>query len=188
MVIKAIAMLNQHRRERTQDGGIVANLSDYRWARELLAPIFRSIVTGGLTDTIRKTCEAIAENEEVSEAELIKRLGLSKSTIAYRVKRAIKGGWLRNLETRRGYPFRLKRGISLPEDHSALPRPEDLVFEHPTYSNGYSNGPQPLRRVEQTKDPFECSDQNEGMGDDAIELYPDENESIGREPSDERRD
>ena len=48
MVIKTIAMLNQHHRERSQEGDIIADLSDYKWARELLAPIFRSIVTGGL--------------------------------------------------------------------------------------------------------------------------------------------
>ncbi len=61
MVIKTIAMLNQHHRERSQEGDIIADLSDYKWARELLAPIFRSIVTGGLTETIRKTCEVIAK-------------------------------------------------------------------------------------------------------------------------------
>jgi ribosomal protein L40E len=46
----------------------------------------------------------VEENKVVSEAQLIDRLKLAKSTVSYRVKSAISGGWLINLETRRGYP------------------------------------------------------------------------------------
>ena len=126
-VVKAIALLNQHHRGHDTRGAIIAELSDYRWARELLLSVFRSIVGGGITDVIRDTCAAVPEDgKEVSEAELVQKLGLAKSTINYRVRRALKGGWIRNLESRRGYPSRLVRGGPLPEDGSPLPSVEEL--------------------------------------------------------------
>jgi hypothetical protein len=156
-IIKAIALLNQHHRGRTEKGAIIADLSDYKWARSLILSTFKSIVGGGITDAIRQTIEAIPEGDaELSEADLARRLDLSKSTIHYRVRLALKGGWLTNLEKRRGYPFRLTRGGPLPEDESPLPTVEELQkFEHPADSNGHSNGPQTLAGVERTERPFE---------------------------------
>jgi hypothetical protein len=61
----------------------------------------------------------VEENKEVSEAQLIDRLKLAKSTVSYRVKSAISGGWLINLETRRGYPARLAlTSLQSPRDKS----------------------------------------------------------------------
>jgi hypothetical protein len=143
-VIQTIALLNQHHRKRNSAGAIIAELSDYEWARELLLSVFRSIVGGGITDAIRKTCDAVPEDgTEVSEAFLVQKLGLAKSSIHYRVQRALKGGWIQNLEKRRGYSFRLVRGAPLPEDASPLPPVKELQAEpeHPAHSNGYSNGP-----------------------------------------------
>jgi hypothetical protein len=91
-VIKTIALLNQQHRGRDRAGAIVADLVDYRWARELLLASFRSIVTGGITDAIRETCLAVPKGREVSEAYLVERLHLAKSTIHYRVGRALKSG------------------------------------------------------------------------------------------------
>jgi hypothetical protein len=53
-------------------------------------------------------CRPLNSNSETDiAAQLIDRLKLAKSTVSYRVKSAISGGWLINLETRRGYPARL---------------------------------------------------------------------------------
>jgi hypothetical protein len=41
--------------------------------------------------------------------------------VSYRVKRAIRCGWLKNLETRNGHPARLQLGDPLPDDTTALP-------------------------------------------------------------------
>jgi len=164
-VVKAVALLNQHHRQRDGDGRIVADPADYAWARKLLIGTFKSIVGGGITDAIRETCQAVPANGEVCEADLVRTLNLSKSTIHYRVSRALRGGWLRNLENRKGYPYRLVRGAPLPEDDSPLPTVEELkselaAVEHPVDSNGYSNGSQPLVGVGQTEWPFECSNEN----------------------------
>lgn len=130
--IESIALLHQCQRDRTEDGWIGATIEhDYTIARELLAPVFDTVAAEGLTPAIRETVEAIKEGEEISEVELRQRLPLSKSTIAYRVKRAIAGGWLVNKETRKGVAAKLARTGPLPEEVSALPSPKALreVFE-----------------------------------------------------------
>jgi hypothetical protein len=141
-IIRTIALLNQRHRTRNAEGAIIATLADYEWARKLLIPSFRSIVSGGITDVVRDTCLAVPAEKEVSEADLVNSLGLAKSTIHYRVGRALKGGWLVNLEQRRGYAYRLCRGVSLPDDPSPLPTVEKLreQFEQRGCSNAYSNG------------------------------------------------
>jgi hypothetical protein len=187
-IIKAIALLNQQHRGRDVDGAIVAELADYRWARELLFASFRSIVTGGITDAVRETCLAVPEEGELSEAELVKRLGLAKSTIHYRVRRALKGGWLMNLEHRRGYPCRLVRGAPLPEEQSPLPTVETLqeLFEHRGDSNVYSNGPQNTGREKESTAAFERSNGSNGtdfVDEEGIDIYPDdEGEPKERKP------
>lgn len=64
--------------------------------------------------TVRDTVEAIAEGEIISQSKLGKRLGLTKSTISWRVSQAINMGWLMNVETRSGVPAKLKRTGPLP--------------------------------------------------------------------------
>ena len=164
--VKAIALLNQHRRARDSAGCIVADLLDYRWARLLLLPSFNGVVSGGATDAVRQTVDAVPNGEEVSEAYLVRILNLSKSTVHYRVVRAIRGGWLCNLETRKGHPYRLIRGVPLPADMSPLPTVEELEselakFEHPAESNVSSNSPQTHGGVRQNGQPFECPNENE---------------------------
>ncbi len=124
--IQATALLYQCQRDRTTDGSIQATIEDYALSRNLLNPIFDMITTEGLTPVVRETIEVIEPNEELTAGDLARRLGLSPSTVSYRIKRAIVGGWLVNLETRRGHPKRLKHGSPLPENSSALPTPEEL--------------------------------------------------------------
>jgi hypothetical protein len=158
-IIRTIALLNQRHRARNAEGAIIATLADYAWARKLLISSFRSIVSGGITDVVRDTCLAVPEETEASEADLVKSLGLSKSTIHYRVVRALKGGWLVNLEQRRGYAYRLVRGAPLPDDVSPLPTVEKLreQFEQRGCSNGYSNGSETAAAVSRSEHVFESS-------------------------------
>jgi hypothetical protein len=181
-VIKTIALLNQHHRERDSTGAVLADWSDFRWARELLLSSFRSIVAGGITDAIRKTCEIVPDDGTgVSEADLMRQLGLAKGTIHYRVTRALKGGWLANLEHRRGYPYRLVRGAPLPEDESPLPTVEQLrdAFEQSVHSNVYSNSPQPTGAEEESPRPFKGSNDFEAAefdNDQGIDIYPEDDD------------
>ena len=160
--VKTIAVLNQERRSKTADGLVVAEISDYAEARRLLSRMFDTIATEGLTDVIRETVNAVPETGEVSLTALAITLQLSKSTVSWRVGRALSGGWLKNLETREGRPFRLQHGDAMPEPACALPKPEEVKeafdskpFEHS--KNGYSNTPKPTGRVGDSEGVFECS-------------------------------
>ena len=85
-----------------------------------------------LTPAIRQTVETIRPHESnVSEVELARRLKLSRSTVSYRVHRAIQGGWLINDEWKKGCSARLRRGAPLPDDTTALPDVEEVeeLFE-----------------------------------------------------------
>jgi primase/DNA polymerase family protein len=136
-IIMTIAVLNQQRRRKTSDGFVIAEIPDYAEARRLLSRMFDTIATEGLTDAIRQTVNAVPETGEVSLTALAKTLELSKSTVSWRVGRALSGGWLKNLETRPGRPFRLQHGDPMPEPACALPKPEEVEeafeskpFEH----------------------------------------------------------
>ena len=172
--IQAVALLHQRQRSKSREGWIVATIDDYAQARTLLAPIFDTILSEGVTPAIRQTVAAVAPTEEVTEAELAQRLNLSKSTVHYRVHRALAGGWLVNNEKRERHPAKLARGVPLPEESSALPSPETVKkeFECSNHQNGFEQGfepfehPKTAENPETSGDPFECSNQN-GEG-----IYP----------------
>ncbi len=119
--IQAIAFLYQFQRQRTPEGWVEATIEDYLIARELLAPVFDAVAAEAVTPVVRATVEAVKAGEEISETALAQRLKLSKSTISYRVGRALDGGWLLNRETRKGHAARLALGADLPDVVSALP-------------------------------------------------------------------
>jgi hypothetical protein len=60
---------------------------------------------------------------EVEHLRLISTLKLDQSTISRRVKTAINGGFLRNLEDRKRQPTRLVVGDPLPDEQDLLPEP-----------------------------------------------------------------
>ena len=124
--IKAVTMLYQRQRE-IDDGHIVATLDDYAVARDLLAPVFEAIVSEGCTLVVRQTVEAVSSEEVISGVKLAARLAVASSTLAYRVKRAVAGGWLVNEEQRKGRPARYRRGTPLPDSASALPSVETVT-------------------------------------------------------------
>ena len=128
--IEAVALLHQRQRP-VKDGHIVATLDDYAISRDLLAPIFDTVAAEGCTPAVRETVEAIGNGEEVSGTTLAQRLNLATSTISYRVRRAMRGGWLVNKESSRGRAARYARGGPLPEGASALPSVETVrnLFE-----------------------------------------------------------
>ena len=142
--IQAVALLYQVQRRAISEGCIEATLQDYALARDLLSPIFNAIEAGGITPAIRETVEALLPGEDLSEGELADRLNLAKSTVSYRVRRAIKGGWIKNSETRKGHPARLSRGDPLPDECTALPTTEELERRVSQCSDGIRQEAYPL--------------------------------------------
>ena len=142
--IKAVAFLHQRQRK-TDQGHIVATLEDYEVARDLLAPIFDVIVADGCTPAVRETVDAVKPKETISGADLARRLKIAPSTLSYRVKRALAGGWLVNEEERRGQPARYTLGTPLPDVTSALPATDKVrdLFEGSNGNQGDGAPPPP---------------------------------------------
>jgi hypothetical protein len=124
--IQAIALLHQRHRLRAPGGEVVAAIADYATARDLLAPVFDIIATEGVSEVVRQTVEAIGPEEEMTQAALAARLGLSKGTASYRANKALDGGWLVNNESNPHRPKKLARGAPLPEERPSLPTPEEV--------------------------------------------------------------
>ena len=98
---------------------------------------------------------------------------------------AIRGGWLKNSESRRGYPACLSRGEPLPEEKSALPEVDEVRRRFEQHSNGHSNTAEGVGRERDGADAFERSSDFQPVDerdDEGFELYPDEGEPAERKP------
>ncbi len=75
-----------------------------------------------VTPAIRESVEAVArlskDGSTVTEQELVQELDLAKSTIHYRVRRAVESGFLVNQTSQRGAPAQLVVGA--PHSTAAL--------------------------------------------------------------------
>jgi hypothetical protein len=129
-LIRAHALLHVATRERSQ-GRIIATLEDYGVIRELVADLISEGVGRTVSPETRETVEAVERLEPdredgVRQTALAEELALDKSTVSRRVRKALDGGYLRNLEEKRGLPHRLVCGDPLPEQQLILPEPGEL--------------------------------------------------------------
>jgi len=130
-LIRAHAMLHQAARKRDVAGRIVATLDDYEVVRDLLADIISEGVEATVSPAIRETVETTRRirasgSDEVSITQLAQALGLDTSAASRRAASAVRQGFLRNLEDRKGRPARLCLGEPIPEPPSILPSREVL--------------------------------------------------------------
>jgi hypothetical protein len=134
-VIQAVALLYQRQRDRDAEGRIVANLEDYRQARNLLLDVFTEAATGGVSQSVRQTVQVVARLYDganpVTAPALADALGLHRATAWRRTQAALRLGFLVNTETRKGQPAKLVPGAPLPEERLALPLPEDVCVYAP---------------------------------------------------------
>lgn len=131
-LIRAHAVLHQVTRDRDDDGRIVATLDDYAVVRELVADTIAEGVGATVSATVRETVAAVAELTNTEHAEvglraIAERLRLDKSNVSRRLRMAADGGYLRNLEDKRGKPGRWTIGDPLPEAVDLLPDPAQLA-------------------------------------------------------------
>jgi len=129
--VKTLALLRQRQREPAPGGEIIATIEDYAAVRDLLEPSFYAIAAELCPPVIRETVAAFgptAQDRNVSETTLAKRLGLTKQAISPRVRWALQEGWLVNDEPRRGLPYRLRRGDPMPGDAAPLPEADEVAY------------------------------------------------------------
>jgi Domain of unknown function (DUF3854) len=128
-LIRSHAMLHQATRKRDEVGRIIADLDDYAVVRDLVADVMAEGVGTTVSETVRQTVEAVADiapPEGIELRPLAEKLKLDKSNVSRRLARAADGGYVRNLEDKRGKPGRWVIGDPLPETVELLPDPAQL--------------------------------------------------------------
>jgi len=167
-VIKVVALVRQLQRERDALGRVIASYDDYKTARWLFDEIFGTAVSEGVTPAIRQTVEAVARlssgTRPVKELDLVRDLGLAKSSINYRVHRALKAGYLIDHRTVKGAEAQLLPGAPLPTS-SPLPMLDDLSLHALPPSS------EPNLRTEPSVSGVACADAK-GEGDSWGEFEP----------------
>lgn len=129
-LIRAHAVLHQASRDRDDDGRIIATVDDYAVVRELVADTITEGVGQTVPKTVRDTVAAVAalaSEEGVTLRSIAEELKLDKSNASRRVRMAAEGGYLRNLEDKRGKPARWVIGEQLPDESDLLPDPAQLA-------------------------------------------------------------
>ncbi len=135
IMIKAHTILHQTNREKTPTGEIIATFEDYTAIFGLISELIEQEVGTGVSEQTRQTVLAVQSILEsrnkpgdfVTQAEIKTVLNLDKSSISRRVQNDQKSGYLKNLEEKKGRPYRLVIGDPLPEKLDLLPKPEKLM-------------------------------------------------------------
>jgi hypothetical protein len=129
-LIRTHAFLHQATRDRDEDGRVIASVDDYAVVRELVGSVITEGVGATVPDTVRETVAAVATlagAEGVMAVAVAEELKLDKSNVSRRLRVASEGGYVVNLEDRRGKPGRWIVGEKLPDEVDLLPDPE-LLF------------------------------------------------------------
>lgn len=133
-LVRAHAILHQATRDRDDAGRMIATLDDYAQVRELVHDLVSEGVERTIASDVRETVRVVGElladdRAHVLIADLVKPLGLDRSTIGRRVSHALRDGWLVDVQESksRTAPKRLRLGTQVPADDDVLPRPEHLA-------------------------------------------------------------
>ena len=128
-LVQSHAILHQQTRPRDEAGRIIANLDDYEIVAELVEPLLSQGVGATVSEATRATVDAVRELAGPSGVQALvvaSHLQLDKSTVTRRLSVAARGGWLVNLEERRGRPGHWVLGEALPEERRILPTSEEV--------------------------------------------------------------
>jgi hypothetical protein len=155
-LIRAHALLHRATRTLDEDERTIASIEDYAVVRELVADLISEGVGATVSPETRETVQTVAQlapdqEDGVRQTLLAAELKLDRGTVSRRVRKALDGGYLRNLEEKRGKPHRLLPDDQLPEERVILPEPEELhgctVAETPRGPTDNGAIPQPSDRV-----------------------------------------
>ena len=150
-LIRTHALLHRATRDRDEEGRTIASIEDYGVVRGLVADLISEGVGRTVSPETRETVHAVERlapdhDDGVRQTALAAELGLDRGTVSRRVRKALDGGYLRNLEEKRGKPHRLLVDDPLPDEQVILPEPEELhgcavAQTPPPQGNGRPNGP-----------------------------------------------
>lgn len=146
-LIRTHAVVHQLNRDRDDSGRIVATVDDYAAVCDLVGDTIAAGVEQTVPKAVRETVQAVADlagstEGGVTARAVAGRLDVDKSNASRRLRMAADGGWVRNLEDRRGKPGRWVIGDPLPEDVALLPPVDSLTATGLTAETG-ENPPDP---------------------------------------------
>ena len=131
--IKTLAIMHQVNRERDHRGRIIANLTDYETARDLLNDLLSQGIGATVSQEMRDTVAAVraltvdAEEPHTTNKAVAAKLGLDKSSVSTRINKALTDGYILNEQEKGRRGNKLCPGDPLPGESSLLPEPADMA-------------------------------------------------------------
>ena len=137
LAIKTHALLHRHHRDTDERGQIIADINrDYRHVAELIADTVSEASGVSIKKEVQETINAVkvetanlAPDDGATAFQISKLLKLDKASAWRRLKVAYAGGYVHNVETRRGQPgrWRVVPEQDVSEADGLLPSPELLA-------------------------------------------------------------
>jgi hypothetical protein len=136
--IRSQAVLHQVSRQIDEEGRILATCEDYRVVRDLLYDVVAEGLEASVPETVRETVRVVEDlidelgledgddEEGVTLNRIRERLRLDRSAAHRRVQTALKRGFVKNLEDKRGRPGKYALADPLPDDVVVLPEVAEL--------------------------------------------------------------
>lgn len=138
-LIQSCAILHQANRQRDEKGRILAGEEDYRIAYELAQEVFTVTSGVAVSSETRETVDAVKSiidsgREHASVLDVAEHLGIDKSTASRRVRVAIRGEYVADVQGPRKKGRQLVIGNALPEQTaSVLPSPTSVFGASQNY-------------------------------------------------------
>lgn len=131
-LVEAHALLHQMTRARDADGRVIATLADYIAVYDLVADLISEGVDASAPQDVRDTVKAVeallpAHQNGVPLKAVATALDVDKSNASRRVAKAIEGGYLVDLEEKKGKALRLQLGEPLPDGEEVMPHPDRIA-------------------------------------------------------------
>jgi len=131
-LIKSVAVLRHQHRRRDKTGRLIAEPQDYRTIYDLVGEMYEATMTEAdqrvrlIVEAVRALYEEKGRVGGVTATKVAERISVSVPSASARLRVALKHGWVVNLETVRGRPWKLEPGEPLPQT-IGLPHPDSLV-------------------------------------------------------------
>lgn len=153
-LIRAHALLHQANRQKDSRGCVVATIADYAAVRDLTAEIVSEGVELTVSHATRETVDAVSklcteDADGVSVSRVAHHLEVDRATASRRVNVCLSRGYLKNLETKPGKPFRLIVGELMPAGEDVLPNPQELEGCTVAGNSGGIGAPPPTESTEE---------------------------------------
>lgn len=129
-LIKSVAIIRHTKRDKDEDGRLVATIDDYKVVYALVKDIYGTSITGA-NENVRKVVKTVSDLKaagvkKVTQAAVRKKLDFTKMQALRAVRTAINNEWLVNQEPGKGRPADLIVGELLPEE-IGLPKPSEVT-------------------------------------------------------------